>query len=210
VVRRYELRDREAVRKIVFDCAFMGEPGSIFFDGEKTLTDSLTLYFTDYEPQSSFVCEIEGRVVGCLTGAKDKAMSERVIQEKIVFNLFREALASGVLFKSKNLALFGAMFLSMLKGEFILADFSKEYPATMHINISKKFRSKGIGSSLMSSYLKYLKQEGVLGLHLATMSDEAGQFFSAQGFELLHVGKRSYFKHILHKNIPLYIYGKKL
>ncbi len=40
------------VRKISWDTALLGESGSIFFDNEEILSDVLTLYFTDYEPES--------------------------------------------------------------------------------------------------------------------------------------------------------------
>ncbi|MDD5725445.1 MAG: hypothetical protein PHX28_04815, partial [Candidatus Omnitrophica bacterium] len=63
---------------------------------------------------------------------------------------------------------------------------------------------------LVSAYLDYLRSHHVSGVHLATMSDQAAGFFSAQGFRLLYKGKRSYFKHILHRDVPLYIFGKSL
>ena len=50
----------------------------------------------------------------------------------------------------------------------------------------------------------------IKGIHLSTMSKEAGGFFKANGFDLIHAVARSYFKHILNKDIIVYIYGKKL
>jgi len=98
----------------------------------------------------------------------------------------------------------------MLKGGFKTPDVTKEYPATFHINLKKQFRGLKIGSRLIESFLQYLKGEKIPGVHLATMSDQSAQFFEKQGFTLLHRGKRAYFKHILHQEVPLYIYGKKL
>lgn len=210
MIRKYEAKDRQEARDIVYDCAFMGDPASVFFDGKKLISDSLSLYFTDYEPQSSFVKEIDKKVVGCLIGAKNKVVSERVIKDKIAPSLFYEALTSGALLKIKNVRLLLNLISSMIKGEFKLPNFIDEYPATFHINIKKEFRDQKIGTELISAFLSYLKAENIPGVHIATMSDAAARFFSAQGFQLLHQGSRSYFKHILHKNIPIYIYGKKL
>lgn len=209
-IRRFEVKDRDAVRKIMHDTALMGDPASLFFEGEKIFTDALTLYFTDYEPQSSFVAEVDGRVVGCLIGAKNKPASEKIINEKITPGLLWDALKSGLFLKRKNLIFAFNSIVSILKGEFRAPDFSKDYPATLHINVLKECRGLDLGSRLISAYLEYLKTEGIRGICLATMSDAAGKFFAKQGFELLHSGKRSYFQHILHKDVPLYIYGKKL
>lgn len=210
VIRKFEAKDRQALRSITYDNAFMGEPAAIFFDGEKILSDALTLYFTDYEPESCFVAQVNAEVVGCLLGAKNKIASQELISRKIGPALLREALLSGVFLRKKNIIFLFSCLSGMLRGEFKMPDFNPEYPATLHINIRKEFRGLGIGSGLIAAYLRYLKDEGVVGVHLATMSEGAARFFAKQGFQLLHEGRRSYFRHILHKDILLYIYGKKL
>ncbi len=210
IIRKFNAGDREAVRGITYSNAFMGETAGEFFEGEKIISDALTLYFTDYEPQSCFVAEIKGEVTACLIGAKDKIYSEKVIKDKISPCLFREALVSGVFLKKKNIIFFLNFFSGMIKGELKIPDLVKAYPATFHINVKKGFRGLKMGSGLINAYLNYLKGERIPGVHLATMSDEAAQFFLKLGFCLLHKGKRSYFRHILHRDVPLYIYGKKL
>lgn len=209
-IRKFESRDTQAVRKISFDTAFMGEPAAAFFEGEALFSEALTLYFTGYEPQSCFVAEADSQVIGCLIGAKDKALSEKVFGKKIAPGLFCRALREGTLLKKKNIVFFSRCLLDMIMGKFVAPDFNKEYPATLHINISKGFRGRDIGTDLISAYLDYLKKEGVVGVHLATMSDSAANFFSRLGFNLLHKSSRSYFRHILRKDVPLYIYGRKL
>ena len=209
VIRKFNSKDRTQVRQINHDTAFMGEPASVFFEGKELIIDALSLYFTDYEPQSCFVAEINGEVLGYLIGTKNAAASDKVISDKIILRLFWSALLSGALFKKKNLIFIFKLLLSLAKGEFRAPDFKKEYPAILHINIKIGFRGLDIGSKLISVYLEYLKHENIAGVHLATMSEKAGEFFLKQGFQLLYQGKRSYFSHILHKEIPILIYGKK-
>lgn len=209
-IRKFEPKDRQAVRDIIYDCAFMGEPASVFFDGKELISDALSLYFTDFEPESAFVADDAGRVVGCLIGAKNKADSESVINKKIFPLLLRKAFISLTLFKSKNIRFIFSSLASMLKGELNMPDFNKEYPATLHINIYKEYRGFSVGARLMDAYIEYLKSQHVAGVHLATMTDKAAQFFSGCGFSLLFSGKRSYFRHIIGKDVPLYVYGKKL
>jgi hypothetical protein len=68
----------------------------------------------------------------------------------------------------------------------------------------------GIGSKLIDAYLAYLRAEAVKGVHLATMSDKAGSFFSKMKFKMLFKRERSYFGHILKCNVPIYIFGMYL
>jgi len=209
-VRKFKPGDRESVRDITYNNAFLGEPAGAFFEGQEIVSDALTLYFTDYEPQSSFVAEADKEVVGCLIGAKDKIASEKIIQNKIMPALFWRVFVSGALFRKKNFIFLLQCLLSAAKGEFSMPQVAKVYPATLHINIKKEFHGLDIGSRLIAAYLDYLKEEGVCGVHLATMSEGAAQFFSKQGFQLWYKGRRSYFRHILRRAVPLYIYAKKL
>lgn len=209
-IRKFELKDRKEVRQISHDTAFMGEPASVFFDGREIISDALSLYFTDLEPESCFVAQANQEVVGYLFGAKNMSASEKLISKKIMPRLFLPALTSSVLLKKKNIVFIFKVLLSLIKGEFITPDFNKAYPAILHINIKDGFRNLDIGSRLISAYLEYLKKEKIRGVHLATMSKEAGNFFAKQGFQLLYEAKRSYFSHILHKDVPLLIYGMRL
>lgn len=209
-IRRFEPRDAEQVRKITYDTALIGEPAALFFEGREIFSAALTAYFTDYEPRSCFVAEAGPEVVGCLLGAKDKVVLERIFNQKIAPGLFCRALREGILFKRKNIVFLMRCLADIARGRLIAPDFSREYPAILHINIGKGFRGLGIGGRLIRSYLDYLREERVRGVHLATMSEASAKFFAGMGFQLLHTGKRSYFRHILGRDVPLYIYGKKI
>src|SRR3989338_2353946 len=115
VIRKFKDSDREAVRQITFDTAFLGRPASVFFSGREVLCDSLTLYFTDYEPQSCFVAEINGEVIGCLLGARDKAAAEKIAGRKINPKILWRALREGVFFRRKNLVFIFKSFFSILR-----------------------------------------------------------------------------------------------
>jgi GNAT superfamily N-acetyltransferase len=206
-IRKFQVSDREDVRRICCATALIGNPSSIFLDGDEIFADAITLYFTDYEPESCFVAEHQGKVVGYIIGAKDAARTGR---KDILFGILRKAITSAALFKPKNLLFIFHCLMSLLKGEFSEPNFSKDYPATLHINIQDGLRGSSIGAGLIDAYLEYLKKEGVRGVYLATMSERASNFFTKQGFDLLHKGRRSYFRYILHQDLPLYIYGKRL
>ena len=209
-IRKFEVKDKAAVRQIVYDTAIMGEPAGLFFQGQEVISDAFSLYFTDYEPGSCFVAEINDSIVGYLIGAKNKIMAEVIFNRQIVVPLFFKALKSGIFLNTKNLKFIFSCLIDLFKNGIKTPDFNKLYPATFHLNIKDGFRGQEIGSRLVNIYLDYLKMEGVPGVHLATMSAQAANFFLAQGFSQLYKGKRSYFRHLLHRDVPLYIFGKLL
>jgi GNAT superfamily N-acetyltransferase len=209
-IRKFEAKDRAEVRQIAHDTALMGESAGLFFQGREVISDALSLYFTDYEPDSCFVAEINHQIVGYLIGAKNKIAAQVIFNGQIALLLFLKALTSGIFLRIKNLKFIFSCLIDLLKNGMRTPDFNQAYPATFHLNIKDDFRGQGIGVKLISAYLDYLKIEKIPGVHLATMSFEAANFFLSQGFGQLYKGKRSYFRHILHRDVPLYIFGKRL
>ena len=177
VIRKFNPRDRPAVRRICCDTALMGEPSAIFFDDDEIFADALTSYFTDHEPESCFVAEYDNNVVGYLIGAKDVRRMDKIFTDKIAATLFIKALRRGVFLHKKNVMFLFRVFLSIVRGEFKTPIFSKDFPAILHINIIKGCRAAGLGSKLINAYLDYLKSQSVKGVHFTTMSDKASQFF---------------------------------
>lgn len=210
IIRQYLKDDRDYVRQIAWDTSFIGNPADPIFEDKDVLTDFLTAYFTDCEPESCFVAESGKKVIGYLIGTKYVPVLERVFKTKIFPSLLIKSIVNKTLFKKENIILIYHLILSFLKGEFKMPDLCRDYPATLHINLEPGFRHLGIGSRLMSKYLEYLIQRKVPGVYLATMSEKAGEFFKKQGFSLLHEGRRSYFRFILKKDVPIYIYGRRL
>ena len=76
-IRPYERRDRKTLRQISYETSFLGKADDLF-DEPKILEDALTLYFTDSEPQSCFVAEYNGKVIGYLIGTKNEEQMVRI------------------------------------------------------------------------------------------------------------------------------------
>lgn len=210
VIRKFSVQDRESIRRISCETAFATEPREKIFSDDEILADALTIYFTDYEPQSCFVAVENNRVVGYISGAKDAMAMERIFNRRILFGLLMKAFRRGVFFNRKNLRLFWHCLISMLKGEFRALDFSKEFPAILHINLDKNFQGQAIGSKLIARFLQYLREEGISGVHFGTLSEGASIFFTKAGFDLLFQGRRSYLRAYIGKDLEFYVFGKKL
>lgn len=209
IIRKYEPKDRNDVRRISCETSFLEHPRALIFDDDEILADALTLYFTDYEPESCFVAVQDGRVAGYVIGSTNVARMQKVCNARISPPLVIKALARGVFFRLRNLKLLCHILKSLIKGEFIMPAFTDRYPATLHINLEQGFRSGGTGARLIETYLQYLKEKGVSGLHFGTFSEGASRFFLKTGFKVLFRGKRSYLKPYLGKEVNLYIFGKE-
>lgn len=209
-VRHYRANDRNTVRQISWDTAFMGDPASVFFENREFMMDLLTGYFTDYEPGSCFVAESGSTVVGYLLGCCDSRALDSVSLRSVAPRLLARLASSDVLVRKKNLIFGMHMLWSLISGQLSCPDFSREYPATLHINIADGFRRCGAGSRLMDAFLSYLKDKGIPGVRLATYSQDAGAFFAKSGFTLVFSKKRSYFRYILGRDVSVYIYARKL
>ena len=104
LIRSYRKVDRPSLRMISFETAFLGRPADAFFNDPEILADFLTLYFTDHEPASSFVAEVDGSVVGYLIGAKNERALDRIFLLNILPRLFLKAFLRGTFFNRKNSA----------------------------------------------------------------------------------------------------------
>jgi len=210
VVRKYSPKDRAAVRKISVETAFSGEDCHNFISDGEILSDVLTLYYTEYEPDSCFVASSDGKTIGYITGAKNKKNMQRTFNAKIVPKLISKSITTGVLFEKRTFNFLFHLLISFFKGEFSTPDFSRDYPAALHININSGYRHRGIGAQLMLGFLDFLKTNGINGVHLATVSENAKGFFAKLGFTVLFEKRIGHLKYLTGKSIPYCVFGKKL
>lgn len=211
VIRQYLPQDRQAVRRISCETSFLEHPHQGIFNDDEILADALTLYFTDHEPQSCFVAESNGRVVGYLIGAQNVRMMHGWRRESaMITRLLAKAVWRGAIFSFRNWRFVGCFIASLLLGEFSTPDLSRKYPATLHINIEKAFRAKDTGSRLMQAYFDLLQKEGVRGVHMGTMSAGAGAFFEKHGFREIYKRKRTYLQSYIRNEIYYRVFTKDL
>lgn len=179
-------------------------------DSMDLLADMLSLYFTDYEPQSSFIAESNGKAIGYLLGTTNMERMNHVFTWKVCPRILGKIILGGALLSPKNLRLLWAVTKSFLRGEFFMPDFSDRYESTLHINLDKSYRGQNIGERLMARYEEYLKENKIESLYVSTLSEDAKEFFIRQGFEVLFYRRRSYLKYRLGKILNCYVLGKSL
>ncbi|MBT9132339.1 MAG: hypothetical protein DDT31_01115 [Syntrophomonadaceae bacterium] len=211
VIRSFESEDRDAVRRIFADTAYFGDPLEIYFDDREMLCDYYTTYYTDYEPQSCFVAEADNEIIGYLMGCLNTERHQRVLRLKIVPTVLRNLFAGKYKMGRKTWRFLLRCLRSALRGEFLHVD-EKCYPAHLHINIDAWFRGMKVGRSLMNSYLTWLRENSVPGVHVETTTRNvvAVDFFKQFGFQLLKVKTITFWRGFVEGDINLLLFGKRL
>ena len=183
IIRRYEPKDREAVRHLCCETGFLGKAIDPVFEDRELFADYLTRYYTDIEPESSFVLEQEGIVKGYLLG------SYRPFRQQL-FNFFN------------NLALFTRgmakyAFYNRPTRDFIgwiLRNSWREVPTTprrcahFHFNILHEAQGLANTTKLMNSYLDHLRSKGVrqgYGQVVTCETRRGAKVFERYGFQVL-------------------------
>jgi GNAT superfamily N-acetyltransferase len=209
-IRKFSIQDRADVRRLCCETAFLESDRGLIFKDDELLADFLSLYFTDFEPHSCFVATDGSKVVGYLIGSIHIPRMKRIIKRRILPSLLVKVFYRKAFLNKTNLNFFFRCVLSFFKGEFFVPDYSKEFPATLHINIDKSCRGQDIGGRLIEVYINFLKQQQIKGVQLSTFSEKAKNFFLKMGFDILYARKRSYLKSVIAGEVTSYVFGKKL
>lgn len=165
-VRPYRPEDRAAVRQICWDTAFMGQSMEFLYRDRESWTDLFTRYYTDHEPEGSFVaCDASGQVIGYLLGANDT----RRLNPFYLFFVFRHLLLRMCLLRPGSAGFWWRLAWDMVRDLF---DSAREppydhgrFPAEMHINLLPSGRSSGAARDLVQAWYAHLRRCGVPGAH---------------------------------------------
>jgi ribosomal protein S18 acetylase RimI-like enzyme len=186
MIRLYQPADRAALFQIGADTAFFGEPIEFYMEDRRIFLDAFYAYYTDYEPEHTWVACAGQQVVGFLTGCTDTHRQERTLLYKLIPGVVWRLLRGYYHLGKKARRYVRAIISAGLRREFPRADL-KQYPAHLHINLAAEWRGYGLGKRLMQAYLAQLKQLGVRGVHLGTTSinEIACRMYERIGFHLL-------------------------
>lgn len=180
-VRSYRAADREAVRRIAFESGFMGDPADWYWRDFPSFADIWTAYYTDCEPESAFVAESDGRVVGyllgCVQSERAPSPAAALARQAIRRVLFLRPGTAGFLWRSVWDA---ARQRPVPTGE--VAD--SRWPSHLHMNLLREARGRGAGAQLVKAWFARLRMVGSPGCYLGTLAENraARAFFARIGF----------------------------
>ncbi len=89
LIRGYRRSDREAVRKLCCDTGFLGDPIDPVYEDRELFADFLTTYYTDHEPGSCFLLEVDGEIRGYLLGSRKPLQNQLYALYQNVWLFFR-------------------------------------------------------------------------------------------------------------------------
>ncbi len=208
IIRKYEPRDRKAVRHICCETGAMGQPMERFQMGRTWFADRWSAYYTDYEPESCWVSEVDGVVMGYILGCLDTKRQQKIQAEVIAPRIARKYKWLGFFLHPKNRLLDKRIERSNQRGEWnSLQNLADEYPAHLHTNLLAGYRGLGIGKQLMNAYMEYLYEKKLAGLHLGTSSYNklAVPFYEKMGFKLMAKAKCTMYEGLIDEWDDFYV-----
>lgn len=188
--RQFEIRkfchatDRARVRDLCCETGFLGNPIDPVFEDRELFADYLTAYYTDWEPESSFVLLINGEIRGYLLGSRHSFRQQ-------LYNLYNNvALLFRGFFRYSGYNAASKKFV-----RWVLTQAWKEVPASprrtahFHINLLADARQVATTRALMDGYLAYLHAHGEKAVYgqMVVFEDRRGtKMFERYGFKVLN------------------------
>jgi hypothetical protein len=207
-IRSYRQSDREAVRHLCCQTGFLGEPIDPVYEDRELFADFLTTYYTDHEPESSFVLEINGEICGYLLGSRQPLLNQLYsFQQNVV--LFCRALLRYLRYNQRSRRFIRWMF----------SHGWREVPAAprrtphFHINLLPEARKVSTTRALIGAYLSYLYRCGekrVYGQVVTFESRRGEKMFERYGFRVLNRAEITKYKAFYPESVYLSTVVKNL
>lgn len=187
-IRPYSPADRESVRRICCDTGFSGTPVDPLFCDRDVFADYLTRYYTDWEPESAFIAEDNGEVVGYILGTVRPRRHEWA-QAWILFAQIAPKALLRLLTGRYNQASRGFLWWCITQGPKQTPEAPKE-SGHLHFNLLPDYRAQGgaggIGARLLIPFVKWAKQSGLKRIYgqIQTTDDRRTErVFNKFGFQ---------------------------
>lgn len=208
-VRKYRPEDRRVVRHICCETGCMGKPVEALFEDRELFADYLTRYYTDEEPESSFVLEKDGEVRGYLLGSRYPERQER-------FDFWNN-IRLGVRGSWRYLTRYRSHSKRFVK--WVLSEGRRQTPFTpgemphFHINFLEDCRHPNYARQVIDSYLTYLVECGekqVFGQMVVFEKRRGERMFARYGFRVVDRREVTKFRHLSDQQVFLFTVVKDL
>lgn len=200
-IRPYEARDREAIRRLCCETGFLGKAIDPVFEDRELFADYLTAYYTDVEPESSFVLEQNGVVKGYLLGSR-RPLRQQWHSFFHNLRLFAEGMRRYRRYNAATRNFIG----------WILRNSWREVPAAprrtahFHFNVLPEAQSIAGTHALLNAYFDYLRSRGeqaVFGQLVTFESRRGAKVLERFGFRVIE--KREITKYRDRHPEPVYL-----
>ena len=200
-IRSLRPSDRAGVRKLCCETGFLGEPIDPVYEDRELFADFLTTYYTDWEPESSFVLEMDGQIKGYLLGSRKPLFNQLYAFWQNV-SLFARMLGRYFAYNDRS-----RRFI-----RWTVTHGWREVPAAprrtphFHINLLPEARKMSTTRALISAYLSYLYRCGekrVYGQIVTFDSRRGEKMFERYGFNVLNRAEITKYKALYPESVYL-------
>ncbi|UCE52270.1 MAG: hypothetical protein JSV31_23880 [Desulfobacterales bacterium] len=205
IIRRFEEKDREAIREICKRTGQKGHPARLFFEDEEIVPMLFADYYMDYEPRSCFVAEVDGRVVGYLVGCLDTRRKIKVMRTRIYPRLCLRMLWKILTFQYRMKQTYQTLWWMISRSwrESLRLPLD-EYPGHAHFNVEAAYRSEGLGRRLGRTFRQHRLKRGVWGTHIIIREEEGQDNLSAyfcreRGYKIVSIKRNTVWEKVTGK-----------
>jgi hypothetical protein len=200
-IRPYRQADREALRRLCCETGYLGQAIDPVFEDRELFADYLTSFYTDWEPESTFVLEQDGEVKGYLMGSR-----RPLLHQFHSFFLNLSLIARGT-FRYPRYNKASKAFV-----RWILLNAWREVPAAprrlphFHFNLLPEAQSFGGTRELLVQFFNHLRAHGethVFGQVVTFEERRGAKVFERFGFRVLE--KKEITKYRAHRDEPVYL-----
>jgi hypothetical protein len=210
VIRPYRPGDRAAIRRICADTGFLGKPIDPVFEDRELFADYLVNYYLDAEPESTFVCELDGVVQGYVMGSRFPRRKARY-----------EARHLPLLALRGTWRCFTRPYGAASRGyiRWILTQARREVPPAppkmphMHFNILPKGRSVAATRELLDIFFAHLRDHGEIGVYGQVVSygvRRGERMFARYGFRVIDQREVTKYREFYPERVELFTVVKDL
>ncbi|HEY6877997.1 MAG TPA: GNAT family N-acetyltransferase [Polyangiales bacterium] len=164
-IRPYQASDRAAVRHVCCETGYLGNPIEPVYRDRPSFADLITRYYTDHEPESALVVDVDGKVVGYLLGCLDSTKAfhpERIALEHVLKRgvCFRPGTAGFYWRSLRDVAVDTARGAAQRHQP----DLGK-WPGHTHFSVLPEARNLPVVPGLFRQFFKLARERGCHGVH---------------------------------------------
>ncbi len=181
-VRKFIPADRERIREICRNTVLGKSPARKFFEDEELVSILFADYYMDYEPESCFVAEVDGRVISYALVCKDTKKYNKVVLTRIAPRVVLRILSKIITLQYRRRLTYRTLWWVLTRSwrELPSAPIDR-YPAHLHWNIEPESANLQVGllklgvkvGLRLGAVLKdHFRDEGIRGVQAGIPEEE--------------------------------------
>ncbi|MES0809452.1 GNAT family N-acetyltransferase [Roseibium sp. SCPC15] len=186
-IRKGQAGDLETLYEICLKTGDGGKDATSLYNHPELIGQIYAAPYVALPGLISFVAEDREGIVGYAAGAVDTRAFENRLELEWWPDLRKRYPDPGL--ERTNLSPDESRAKTIHHPRPVPDDIVREYPAHIHMNLFERARGKGVGSSLLDSWINAAREQGVCAVHAGVSgANHSGlKFWTARGFKQVRV-----------------------